>query len=227
MPLLVTALALFVPPLVYLAPPKKYWARDVAGALLLGPVLGFMQETFGAINHIWAYAPERMLVRASVGALPVDIAVWSFAWALFLIFIYERAAGLGSVRISRAYPIAALAAFIGCAWIVFAPRYVALPDAYLWWGIFSLWPIAAVARVQPKRLHDVCAAAAAAVPLGAVFEWTSCVAGYWTFPGQYIGTVVAGGCRLPVEEIVFWVIAAPFAVLALFVLFVQKTETMV
>jgi hypothetical protein len=226
-PMLVAALYLFALPALYLgwrAP--KHLVRDLSGALLMGPVFGFMFDQYGYFNQLWTYHDRWMALPHFFGT-PLDILLWSFLWALYLEFLYEhffepRKSG----RLSRAYLPMLLFTLWGCIWLVWHSTSFAVGDAraYLWTGLFSLWPIAASAWFSPQLMYGALLAALAGLPLNALFEWSSCAAGYWTFDARYLGLVHFFGCTLPVEELVFWVVATPLLVLCNFLLFVRPLK---
>ncbi len=226
-PVLVTALYFFALPAVFLAwrIPKRL-VRDLLGAILLGPVFGFMFDYYGYINHLWTYHDQLMALSRFLGT-PLDILCWSFVWALYLEFLFEHFwEPAGNGRLSRAYLPMLLFTLWGSAWLVWHGASFVVGDAraYLWTGIFSLWPIAAAAYLRPRLMPAALLAAFAGLPLNMLFEWSSCAAGYWTFDAQYVGIVHIFGCALPIEELIFWVLATPLLVLCNFLLFVRPLK---
>lgn len=226
--MLAAALYLFALPAGYLAwrSPKRL-VRDLIGALLLGPVFGFMFDRYGYINRLWTYHDQWMSLPRFLGT-PLDILLWSFVWALYLEFLFEHFFEPPSTasRLSRAYAPMLLFTLWGCVWLVQHGASFVAGDAraYLWTGLFSLWPIVAAALLRPKLMPQALLAALAGIPLNVLFEWSSCAAGYWTFDARYVSVVHIAGCALPAEELVFWVLATPLLVLCNFLLFVRPGE---
>jgi len=227
-PVLVTALYLFALPAAYLAwRAQKRLVRDLLGAALLGPVFGFMFDYYGYVNHLWTYHDQWMVLPRFLGT-PLDILAWSFMWALYLEFLYEHffEPQESGTALSKAFVPMLLFTLWGCVWLVWhANSFVGGGvHAYLWTGLFSLWPVIAALFFVPRLMPSVFVAALAGLPLNALYEWSSCTAGYWTFDAHYLGIVHLFGCALPVEELLFWVLATPLLVLCNFLLFIRPLK---
>jgi len=223
-PIIVTAAYMFVPPVVYLAlRARKQLGRDLLGAVLLGPVFGFMVEILGWTNNLWTYHDRWFFIPARLFGTPVDILVWCFLWALYLGFLYEHFFEPAGPRgVSKLYLPMLLFALAGIGYMLLYPALFKITNAYLVMGLFLLWPVAAALYWRRALVWSVVPAAALGLILNVAFEWASCTAGYWTFGAHYLGVVALGGCTLPVEEILFWVLVSPLVVLCNFLLFVKR-----
>lgn len=223
-PLLVIALFLYGPPILYLAfRASLSWFRNLAGAVLLGPVFGLMFDVFGYVNGLWTYQDSLFLVPLRLFGTPADILLWSFVWALYAESLFEHFFERpGQKKLSLAYAPMLLFSFLGCAWLISHAASFHIAHAYLWSGIFSLWPLMAALFFFPKERYAIGIIGCLALPLNIAFEWSACVSHYWVFAGSYIETVRVGACSLPAEELVFWVAATPFILICNFLLFVRK-----
>lgn len=68
-------------------------------------------------------------------------------------------------------------------------------------------PVIVVALlVNPPVWRELLRIAAVVTPCMLAFEVVALHAGYWSFGGQYIGTVSAAGYRFPIEELLFMIV---------------------
>ncbi len=229
-PLLLLAALLFGVPVVFFSirAPTQI-ARNAAGALLVGVLFGYMLDCFGALNGAWTYHYGWFLFSTALpGGVPPDILVWVFLWALSVILFYGYFFDRHSPRgLSKRFVPAAVIGLIGLVNLLFLPAsrlFFSVPYAYFWWGLFSLLPVAVAWWLYPRKMPGIFFAGALLVIPNILFEWAALKAGYWSFNGEYFYTFLLGGQKLPLEELLFWVIVSPFSVLSNFLLFVRADD---
>ena len=223
---LTTAVLLFGLPGIYLLlRSHKHVVRDMAGALLLGLVFGCMVDYFGGLNAAWTYHGEWFVFPGPiVGHVRVDIMLWAYGWALWIILFWEHFFdGAAPDRLSKRFLPMLTISLTGLAALLALPYSAAaltIPYAYLIWGVLSFVPLFLALWWYPRFSRRLMLAGTLLAVPNIVFEAVALKWGYWSFSGQYL----LSGRSLPLEEILFWTFGSSFIVLANFLLFVRAEE---
>lgn len=227
MPFAVPAVLVFLVPVAFLGWRRpKQWVRDLWGALLLGPVLTFLVDYAGVAAGAWGYGDLGPVLSWKVAHMTsLGIGLWTYAWALSAITIYEHFFEHASGGLSRRFPLFLFLGFVGAFWLIWLhgshPSYFDVN--YLFINAVCGWPILAALVVRGWRTVLDCLWGSLVVALLDVpFELAGLLNGYWHFGGHYVAALSVRGAALPLEEMIGYTILGCFFMLCNFELFVKR-----
>lgn len=190
----------------------------------LSAVVFFIVDYIAVLDKGWFVSS--VFSYRFLGLLPIEDSLWFFAAVYLIVMFYEYFDDNGPHRIKHTH-ITLLLKIIGVLLIlfvgalVFYPSLLVIPYAYLWvWIVFALVPITVTLIVHPKLRLKFLKGTLYMACLNFLFEMVALRTNLWSFPGQhFIGWVTLGGVRFPIEELLFYIATAGFALLSYYELF--------
>lgn len=191
--------------------PQNLKKATLAG-VILGLVLGFSFDFVAEFNHAWGWGADFFL-PVQLGVVSLDVLVWFFLWVFLVVAYYEY-----FVERDRSTKISPNAKWVLLVGVVidlivvlewkFAPSLLVLGHAYAELGTITVIVCVLLLLKNPGLVHKVLRVLPFFIFMYFAYEMTALYLNLWTFPGAYLGSVLVGSLRFPLEELVFWIIAS-------------------
>lgn len=224
----VATILFFVVPSIYLAFRGSLpWKRIVYASLLFGFLLSQF-DFIAEFNKAWV-VPKLFFADRIFGVIGIDIIIWGFLWAFFILIFYEHFSEHDrSRKISKHFKILFIASLITCAIILarfyLNPAKLTMNYSYLFLGSVGLL-VSFLIILKLKKpyflLRKFLPTAIFFVFVHLAHELTALKLGQWYFPGQYLANINLSGLVFPIEELVFWILLGTLIVLAWYEYFVD------
>lgn len=159
------------------------------------------------------------------GVITVDVLVWGFLYTYFVIMFYEVFLHHHCVN-KLYYPhfkyliiltLVSLGLFFGV--YVVKPEFLNIDHFYLKLGlIFGITPVIFMLFKAHKVYTKLLKAFAYFFYLSFIHEITALALNHWQFPNekQFIGFINIMEFRIPLEEIIFWILIGVLTIIALY-----------
>lgn len=213
-------LFLYIPPTAYLwmrsnLPRKKI----ILSALVIGACFGMVLDIFATFNHAWYVVfANPVLDWRGLGGVPIGDFIWAFLIVLFPVSFYER-----FLDTERTRPIGSAAVIAGLASLAYAllfvmlfPDFPRLPYPYALIGLGMLAPLVFLAVSHRDLVRKI-------VLIGAYFfVFNACAETVWLlsrsggYPGMYLAWINIGLVLVPIEELLFWIIASTPVIIVMY-----------
>ena len=212
-----STLLYFALPAVYLVTRKpRPLKRIFLASLFFGILLLFEMDYFAELNNAWVveglYFPYKIF-----GVVPPELIIWGFFWVFYILVFYEHFfEGEHKDKVSPNYIYGLIPASIILVAILFGylcnTNYFQFGYSYLILGGLTLLPLmfSKVRKIAetPKMLVRFVKCTAFFVCINLIYEYTALRFGQWHYPGQHVGLIPFAGLMLPIEEVLFWIIAS-------------------
>lgn len=190
----------------------------------LGAVVFFVVDYIAVLDQGWFVSS--IFTYRFLEVLPIEDSLWFFLAVYLIVLFYEYFDDHGPHRITHTH-IKLLLVIIALLLIAFFgvyilnPALLIIPFAYLWvWVVFAVIPITVLLYLYPKLKAKFIKGTLYMAGLNFLFEMVALRIDQWSFPGQnFIGWIEVGGVRFPLEELLFYILTAGFALLAYYELF--------
>lgn len=229
---LIATILFFAVPTVYmvLRGPSLPWRRITYASLLTGFLL-FQMDFLAEFNKAWI-VPRLFFAEKIFGVISIDIIIWGFLWALFILVFYEHFLEHDvSDKISKNFKILGIASlvsfFVLLVKFFVSPSKIHMPYAYLILGAITLLIFLVVLiKLKKKKvlIHKFLLVGLFFAFVHLAHELTSLKLGLWYFPGQYVGNVNILGIIFPVEELFFWILISASILVAYYEFFVDDEK---
>lgn len=200
-------------------------AKSGLFSIIVSLPLLIVVEYIALLDHAWwvpqSFAPFRIL-----GIVPLEDCILALLFTYLVILVYEHFLDKGKQElIDRRmkyfiWPLVViLIPFFTLAYTnpgLFTFRY-----AYLWTGIvFGAVPVLAFLLLFPRLISRYAKVGMYFFLLLLLFELVGLSLGHWEFPqSHFIGWVVLGSIRFPIEELIIWMGLSSVAILTFFEFF--------
>ena len=211
-------LYLVVPSLYLCWRRRKNLGRIVYGVLALTILFGIFYEFLATLNNAWQ-VPNLLIPYRLFGIWPIDQVFSYAAMNLFTIVFYEHFLDTGKhFRLSNHYP-QSLSYIILATVAIFAvyllyPQALIIPYIYAATGLVGVIVVAIFSFLHPRLVAKFATLSFFFVFVYLFIEIVGLHIDGWIFPGQYIGQVSMFGVTFPIEEILFWMMWYPAAIVA-------------
>lgn len=220
----------FILPIIYLVIRGKFNYKKIFFTTILWTLIFGILDVITNANKGWFVPDEQLLLKYKIfGWAPLLEVVWFGLLIFFILLFYEHFIEERRVtKISKRAKWAVLMLILTTVFILILfwtsmidkIRYV-----YLFiWGIYFIPPII---YLLFKKAHFIKKLVLATIPffiINLIFELTSLYAGHWSFPGEYIGTVILFGLSFAFEEFLFFIVLAAAAILSYYELFIDDMK---
>ena len=206
------ALFLIVPAALLALERPRIIVPALAFSLAIGaPSIVWIDE-LGSIGGQWEI----------VAPLPVElpligVSVQSLSWAVAHFFssvvAWEKIKGTTSIArpslrrvgLCAAWAWGLLAVFLAIkAWF---PAWLQVHYFYLWFGLLLiLAPVVVSCLAKPRFVRPLVILAVLGLFWKTAYEIAALRNEWWRFPGEFVGWVAPFGYRIPIEELVFWIV---------------------
>jgi len=225
--LLISTMLFFGLPVVFLAVRRPSVFEDSAAfAFIVSVPLSLFFDTLAAINGSWIVPMTVYPVRL-FGVATIEIYLFGLLWVLYATLFYKYfldGSNMMDIMSSRAIYLA-LFSFSLPVYVVagFSLDYnlLHIPYFYAVSGItFVIAPLIVFLTFHPNFWRKFIIAGSYFFYILTLFEIGALTAGQWTFPGaQFVGTLQLFGFRIPIEELIVWMLLATPSILAYFEFF--------
>ncbi len=214
------------PPVIYLSlRTPKVIAKAALFSVVLTIPFGIIVNFIGIQDNSW-YVPTTIFPFRLLGILPIEDIMGGFLLIYWVVIYYEHFLDKGKQKLVDG-KMKYLMLLIVLLFIVFfallanRPEFLKIKYAYFWLGmILFVLPVISMLSIFPKLLSKYLKVTAYFATLLAMFEYTGISLNQWVFPGEnYIGWVAYFGYRIPVEELVFFVILLVIGILSYYEFF--------
>jgi hypothetical protein len=193
---------------------KKNYRKVFIASAVLGILFGMAYDMGVELQNIWIINYHNpILAYHIVGKTPLGDFLWAFFVPLYPIIFYEHFFDGERVRRLSGYAkdafLFGLFLFVaGWALLIFYPSFPQIPYAYAVLGFAMAAPIFAFFTLPPTLFKKIIAASVffAVFNLLGEIVWLAIEQG--TYPGQYFTTVPVLGVWIPIEELVYWILAS-------------------
>ncbi len=210
----------FLVPSAYLTTKSKNILRPFIYAVIISTTVGLLFDYIGALNHTW-YTIQSIFPWRIFNLIPFENPLWSFLYFYTILITYEYFWAEKVKYMKRGITATLIfIVFVFTAYSlvhVYNPYLIAnIPYVYLIFGtVFFIIPTFTYLLFNRKDLNKFLLVAAYIIPLGFINEITSVALRYWEYPSKdFIGWVSLLKVEFPVEELIFFIILSPFAMLS-------------
>ena len=200
-------------------------------AVVFGLVTGLFMEMIAERGLAWHY--ETALPFAHINTLPLEALGWYVLWfgvtaALYRVFFDRDRHSTKPINFIRdhrtllvcLFVIVMSAIAIAFFWTPSSPDFLTY---LILLGPCFVAPTVYALILHPHLFLPMVKTSASLLVFAVAFEIVGLTVGWWTYPGSYLFALPIGNAAiLPLEEIVFWLIAGPFFVIALYEEFERK-----
>ncbi len=212
---IVGTLLFFGIPGLYLV--ARYWkihSHAFTFSLVAGLCTGFPMQVMAEMSDEWKYKP--LLPFFQIRGLPLEAVGWWVLWIGFTVCVYQVFFDTHPYRMTKKHKFwknhgkfLLLAGSIVSA-TLFAlteyPSVFTIPYAYLIFGsLFTFLPMLCILYVHPHLFKEIFKAAIFLSIFALMYEIVGLRVGWWTYPGNYVGTITILGAAIPLEEICMWI----------------------
>lgn len=224
--LLVSTLMFFGLPAAYIAIRNPHVIKKcVLFSLCLSVPLSLCIDTLAALNGAWV-VPETVFPWKIFGVATWEVYIFGLLWAFYAILFYEhldngRADNEISPRVKYlVYLALALVSYVVVG-VFFDNRLLYIPYFYLAVGIvLVVTPLGLFLLCFPHFRRKFLFVGVYFCFLLFFFEVVAVMRGQWTFPGvDFVGVLPVFGHRVPIEEILIWMVLATPALLSFYEIF--------
>lgn len=217
-------------PAIFLTLGSKNILRPFVFAAIVSSTIGLLVDYMGAVAHAW-YTVQTIFPVRIFNIIPFENPLWSFLYFYTILITYEYFWGEKIKSMGRG--ILFMSLFIALAFLIylsinaFNPKLIAqVRYFYLLFGtIFFAIPTGIYLLINKKGFNKLLLVALYIIPLGFIDEVTSVLLHYWEYPGkELIAWINIFNVKFPVEELIFFVILSPFAILSYYK-FINEIET--
>ena len=214
--LVATLLFFGLPSLVYSQKRPEYRREAAKYSLLLTVFLLIPLDYVATMNKAWE-VPHSVFALRIGGLIPVENVICGLLFTYLILMLYH----VTTPKQQMAFRYAKLALYLAIVFVplmlllLFAPNVLLFPYPYAVIGTpFTLIPVIFLLRYKEHRAPflKVC------LPLFLVlvlYEIQGLLLDQWVFPSEeYLGWIRFRGIAFPVEEVIFWMLAASIAILA-------------
>lgn len=198
--------------------------------LVFGLTAGLFIEAIAERGSAWHY--ETAFPFATINNLPLEALIWYVLWfgvtaAIYRVFFDIDKHSTKPVRFFKYHQpllLCLLVVVMSAVTITFfwrPPSPTFLTYLYLIAPLF-IAPTIYTLILHPYLFIPMAKTTAALLVFAVAFEIIGLIVGWWTYPGAYIFALPVGQSVLPLEEIIFWIIAGPFFVISLYEEFERK-----
>jgi hypothetical protein len=220
--LLVSTCLFFGPPAIYLSWHRGRVARISTYALAIA-VISIFTDYLAERDHSWVSGS--MFSLRIAGAVPIEAVAWMFGFSYLIVayylYFYDRAP---HPVIGKKMPLVFASAASVLIWVAAVSLFGAqltVDYFYVKFGLLLLGlPLVAFNIRYPRYLKVFAEMFPYFFALGLINLITSLAQGFWAYPGNhFVGWVMLGPYRFPLEELVFWIILFPPFLVSQFELF--------
>jgi len=210
-----------------LAPPTSYLLikypklrkRTILFGLPFAFVFTVIVDYLARTNFAWGYSPVFPLFIFP--NIPLEIFAWWFVWTILIITVYETFIDIKhrNEKISRNYKFFII--LLVTSFITFLLTLFANPPSitYFYAQVISLFifaPLVYIFIKRPTLIPRVLKLSMFLFFFFLIYEIIGLKSGWWTFPGEYLGTVNILNVTIAIEELVLWILLGSFWVVPLF-----------
>ena len=221
------ALAFCVPPVVYLGwRSPKPWKKILTATLIFGFLFGSFFEFIQQFNR--SYIIAATVIPKIFGFLSLDFVVWHLLMAAYVFTFYEHFINKvkSDIVSSRAKVIIIIAIIVLTVTIGLHyahPSALHFSYAYAYFGTVAVIAPFVLAYKKPQLIRDMTLIAPFFLFFYFVIEWVGVPRHWWIYPGHYyIGWMTVGSLHFPIEELVYWMLLYPAALVAYYKIFVDR-----
>jgi hypothetical protein len=225
--LLVSIVMFFGVPTAYLALRNPgIFKKSFAFASLLSVPLSLFVDTLAAINGSWVI-PESIFPIRLFGVATIEVYFFGLLWVLYAIMWYEHFFDGGkrgdrlSAQMSYVIWLSVALLIYVVVGFLFDNQLLHIPYFYGLVGVvLVVIPLIAFIFIYPFFWRRFALIGVYFFCLLSLFELAALATVQWTFPGpDFIGFVPMFGFRVPVEEVVIWMLLATASVLSYYEFF--------
>lgn len=216
-----------LPGIVYLGiRSPKPWKKVALATLIFGFLCGSFFEFIQQLNH--SYIITNTVIPKLFGFLSLDFVLWHSLMAAFVFTFYEHFLNKHSNnRISpRSMVLVVVATIVLIATIILYyvhPSALHFKYAYADFGTLAVIPPFILAYKKPQYIRDMVLVAPFFAAFYFVIEWIGVPRQWWVYTGQhYLGWVTIQSLHFPIEELLFWMLLYPTALVSYYKIFVDK-----
>lgn len=206
------AMFLIVPAVLVAVGRPRIILPALAFSLAIGaPSIVWIDE-LGSRGGQWAIVDPLSLELPLIGA-SVQSLSWAVAHFFSSIVAWEKIKGptsiprpsLPRIGLCVTWAWGLLAAFLVVkTWF---PHWLLVPYFYCWFGVvLILAPVIVTCLAKPCLVRPLAILAVLGLVWKTAYEIAALRNEWWRFPGEFVGWVAPFGYRIPIEELVFWIV---------------------
>jgi hypothetical protein len=221
------AVAFCLPGTVYLGlRSPKPWKKIFVATLLFGFLFGCFFEFIQQSNQ--SYVIAATVIPKIFGFLSLDFVIWHILMAAYVFTFYEHFINKtkDDAVSPRAKVMIIITLIVLAATIVLHyahPNALSFKYAYAYFGTVAVIAPFALAYKKPGYIRDLTLIAPFFLAFYFVIEWIGVPRQWWIYPSHhYLGWVSVQSLHFPIEELIFWMLLYPAALVAYYKIFVDR-----
>ena len=207
------------------------FANNILIALVVGIPMTFAMNYIGTISGAWL---ESSFIEIRVlRAFPIESIIWGILFCLFMISSYKyffanntegpiffvslrkRFGVVTMIMLVVGMALLSTVLFIPSAFLFTMPMFLLIIIGFL------AIPATMFFLPHPKWLSVSTLHGLYLLVLGTIYEYAAVTTGQWVFPGTYLKVFRILGASIPVEELIWWLLA-PIAFVGLYKYYFEK-----
>jgi len=204
----------------------KPWKKILLSTLIFGVVFGSFFEFLQQYNL--SYVSTSTVFPKIFGVLAIDATLWHVFMATFVLTFYEHFINRDKYKTisRRALPVLIIGLIVFLVTVILYyvhPSSLHFKYAYVDFGTLAVLPVFLLAYKKPQYIKDMTLIAPFFLFLYLVIEWVGVPRHWWIYTGHaYLGFVSIQSLRFPLEELLYWMLLYPAALVSYYKIFIDR-----
>lgn len=224
------ALVFCVPGITYLWIRSRKPAKHILYAtLIFGFLCGLLFEFIEQFNQ--SYVIAHSVLPKLFGVMSFDFVLWHVLMAAYVFTFYEHfinTTSMAPALSSRARKVAIALVIVILAIVsvyLYHPEWLRLRYAYADLATVAVLPLFLLAYRKPRYVREFVLISPFFLFFFFLVEWTGVPKHWWVYGGShYLGWVTVQSLHFPIEELLYWMLLYPAALIAYYKLFIDRAD---
>lgn len=218
-PLLFSVLYFGLPSLYLILQKPHIFKSAIVPALIFGLIYGIGFEYLNEVGGSWVFPLENKFLFPNLffDTVSGDVILWYVLWVFTIITYYRYFFSNVKVQLLRSRIVKFLLIGFAALGVIAFAEYVlnasiVIPYVYTVTGLAAFIPVCILYKKKPETFHKLYKTIPFLALFFLVMELVALTEGYWAFSGGSLFGFTVLGHLLPIEELLFWIIASPLVI---------------